>query len=73
MDKLRERRSTMGVISPLEVLTPDDAIAHLGRLAEGIPMVEAYCWTSIAGMPDDLAHRHAELLCTAVREGVAEL
>ena len=42
-------------------------------LAEGIPMVEAYCWASIAGMPDDLAHRHAELLCTAVREGVADL
>lgn len=73
VEKLRERRSTMGVISPMEVLTPDDAIAHLGRLSEGIPMVEAYCWTSIAGMPDDLAHRHAELLSTVVREGVAEI
>ncbi len=61
----------MGVISPLEVLTPDEAIEHLRRLSEGIPMVEAYCWASIAGMPDDLAHRHAELLCTVVREGVS--
>ncbi len=73
VDKLRERRSTMGVISPLEVLTPADAIEHLSGLAEGIPMVEAYCWASIAGMPDDLAHRHVELLCTEVREGAADL
>ncbi len=73
VEKLRERRSTMGVISPMEVLTPDDAIEHLRRLSEGIPMVEAYCWASVAGMPDDLAHRHTELLCTVVREGVANL
>ncbi|WP_419928500.1 LLM class flavin-dependent oxidoreductase [Candidatus Poriferisocius sp.] len=73
VEKLRERRSTMGVISPMEVLTPDEAIEHLRSLSEGIPMVEAYCWASIAGMPDDLAHRHAELLCTVVREGAAEI
>ncbi|MYH97162.1 MAG: LLM class flavin-dependent oxidoreductase, partial [Acidimicrobiia bacterium] len=29
VEKLRERRSTMGVISPMEVLTPDEAIEHL--------------------------------------------
>ena len=51
----------------------DAAIEYLRRLSENIPMVEAYCWASIAGMPDDLAHRHAELLCTVVREGVADL
>ncbi|WP_419919694.1 LLM class flavin-dependent oxidoreductase [Candidatus Poriferisocius sp.] len=73
VEKLRERRSTMGVISPLEVLTPDGAIEHLRRLSGGIPMVEAYCWATIAGMPDELAHRHVELLCTVVREGVLDL
>ncbi|WP_420638197.1 LLM class flavin-dependent oxidoreductase [Candidatus Poriferisocius sp.] len=73
VEKLREGRSTMGVISPLEVLTPDDAIAHLRGLADGLPMVEAYCWAAVAGMPDDLTRRHVELLCTEVREGVSDL
>ena len=73
VEMLREQRITVGVIPPLQVLTPEDAIEHLRSRAEGMPMTEAYCWASIAGMPDDLAHRHAELLCTTVREGVADL
>ena len=73
VEVLREQRITSGIIPPLQVLTPEDAIEYLRSRAEGMPMVEAYCWASIGGMPDDLAHRHAELLCTTVREGVADL
>ena len=73
VEMLREQRITSGIIPPLKVLTPEDAIEYLRSRAEGMPMTEGYCWASIAGMPDDLAHRHAELLCTTVRDGVADL
>jgi len=33
---------------------------------DGLPVEHVYCWGSIAGMPDDLAARHAQLLATKV-------
>jgi alkanesulfonate monooxygenase SsuD/methylene tetrahydromethanopterin reductase-like flavin-dependent oxidoreductase (luciferase family) len=61
-EKLRENRSKPGVIPPIEVLAPADAVARLRQLTEGVPAEEIYLWASVAGMPDDVVHRHVELL-----------
>jgi hypothetical protein len=37
-----------------------------------VPADEVYCWASVAGMPDEIAARHAELLATQVRPALAE-
>ncbi len=66
LDKLRGRQSAPGQIPGLRVLTPDAAIAAIRDAVEGLPVEHVYCWGSIAGMPDDLAARHAELLATKV-------
>ncbi|HUP72094.1 MAG TPA: LLM class flavin-dependent oxidoreductase [Acidimicrobiales bacterium] len=61
-EKLREGRSKPGVIPPIEVLDPTDAVTRLRQLTDGVPAEEIYLWASIAGMPDDIVHRHIELL-----------
>ncbi|MCB0994018.1 MAG: LLM class flavin-dependent oxidoreductase [Acidimicrobiales bacterium] len=68
VDKLRDsRRAVGGVIPPLEVLTPGEAIDRLREMTAGLPVEEVYLWASIAGMDDDLVARHVELLATEVR------
>ena len=61
-EKLREGRSKPGVIPPIEVLDTNDAVTRLRQLTTGVPAEEIYLWASIAGMPDDIAQRHVELL-----------
>jgi hypothetical protein len=63
-EKLREGRSKPGVIPPIEVLDPTDAVRRLRQLTEGVPAEEIYLWASIAGMPDDITQRHVELLAS---------
>lgn len=53
------------------VVTPEDAVALIRRSSAGLPVQHVYVWASIAGMPDDLADRHLELVCGPVREGLA--
>ncbi|HEX7096922.1 MAG TPA: LLM class flavin-dependent oxidoreductase [Acidimicrobiales bacterium] len=70
-EKVRAQRGRKGVVPPIEVLTPDDTVARLRELTEGIPADEVYCWASVAAMPDDITARHVELLCTRVRPALA--
>ncbi len=74
VEKLRaNHRRDGGVLQPIEVLTPADAVASLRARTEGLPVEHVYCWASVAGMPDDLAHRHVELLATVVQPALAEV
>jgi len=73
LDKLRSRQKEPGQIPGLRVLTPDAAIAAIEAAVEGLPVEHVYCWGSIAGMPDDLAARHAELLATKVTPALRAL
>jgi hypothetical protein len=66
LDKLRGRQQQPGQIPGLRVLTADAAIAAIRAATDGLPVQHVYCWASIAGMPDALAARHAELLATKV-------
>jgi alkanesulfonate monooxygenase SsuD/methylene tetrahydromethanopterin reductase-like flavin-dependent oxidoreductase (luciferase family) len=50
----------------LAVLRPEEAIREIRARTAGLPVRHVYFWASIAGMPDDLADRHVELLCTVV-------
>ncbi len=72
VEKLRQsHRDHTNVLQPVNVLGPDEAIAFLRDHTAGLPVHEVYCWASIAGMPDELVHRHVELLATVVRPALA--
>jgi alkanesulfonate monooxygenase SsuD/methylene tetrahydromethanopterin reductase-like flavin-dependent oxidoreductase (luciferase family) len=49
-----------------DVVTPAEAVRRLRAWLGPLPVEHAYFWESIAGMPEDLAQRHVELLATAV-------
>jgi len=53
------------------VFTPEQAAAHIRAVTDGVPAVQVYVWASIAGMPDELVHRHIELASTKLRELLA--
>jgi alkanesulfonate monooxygenase SsuD/methylene tetrahydromethanopterin reductase-like flavin-dependent oxidoreductase (luciferase family) len=55
-----------GVIPGLRVLTPVDAVAAIRDAVADAPVEQVYLWGNVAAMPDDLADRHVELLCTQV-------
>jgi alkanesulfonate monooxygenase SsuD/methylene tetrahydromethanopterin reductase-like flavin-dependent oxidoreductase (luciferase family) len=65
-DEVREGRGS-GVISPLLVLTADDAAARIREVSEGLPMEHLYVWASIGGMPEALVERQMELLIDQVQ------
>jgi alkanesulfonate monooxygenase SsuD/methylene tetrahydromethanopterin reductase-like flavin-dependent oxidoreductase (luciferase family) len=72
VEKLRaNHRKDSGVLAPIEVLTPDDAVAYLRRRTEGLPAEEVYCWTTFGIVPDEVVRRHVELLATVVRPALA--
>jgi alkanesulfonate monooxygenase SsuD/methylene tetrahydromethanopterin reductase-like flavin-dependent oxidoreductase (luciferase family) len=52
------------------VVSPEDAVALIQRRCAGLPVEHVYVWASIAGMPDDLAERHLELVCGPVRDAL---
>jgi alkanesulfonate monooxygenase SsuD/methylene tetrahydromethanopterin reductase-like flavin-dependent oxidoreductase (luciferase family) len=44
------------------VMTPAEADAHLRAQFDGMPIEHVFCWSSIAGMDDDLVEEHIALL-----------
>ncbi|MCU1457858.1 MAG: luxA [Actinomycetia bacterium] len=69
-DSLRARLRERGSLPGFAVLTPDDAIARVLQRTADLPVEHVYFWASIAGMPDDLADRHVELLLSRVAPAV---
>ena len=61
------------MLARFDVVTPDDAVALVTRHVEGLPVEHLYLWATIAGMPDDIAARHVELLTDVVRPQVTHL
>jgi alkanesulfonate monooxygenase SsuD/methylene tetrahydromethanopterin reductase-like flavin-dependent oxidoreductase (luciferase family) len=55
----------------LHVLAPDDAVRLLRSWLGDLPVVDVFLWESIAGMPDDLAERHVELVATKLAPALA--
>ena len=55
----------------LHVLAPDEAVPFLRGWLERMPVDHVFFWESIAGMPDDLADRHVELVATRLRPALA--
>ncbi len=58
---------------PVQAVTVDEAVETLASLAEGMPVHEVFMWERVAGMPDEIAARHAELVIDELRPRVADL
>ncbi|MGH2937373.1 MAG: LLM class flavin-dependent oxidoreductase [Solirubrobacterales bacterium] len=54
-----------------DVVTPEQAIARLTAWLAPMPVKHVYLWESIAGMPDDIADRHVELVATRLAPALA--
>ncbi|HVX19978.1 MAG TPA: LLM class flavin-dependent oxidoreductase [Acidimicrobiales bacterium] len=54
----------------LAVLSVDEAVADIRRRTDGLPVVHAYAWATVGGMPDDLSLRHVQLLLGPVRQAL---
>ncbi len=72
VEALRER--TGPPISPrCDVVTPDEAIARITAWLDGKPVEDIFLWASIAGMPDDIAARHCELVATKLAPALRDV
>ena len=60
-ESLRQAR-TEALPPAFDVVTPENAIERLTKWLTPLPVVDVYFWDSIAGMPNDLAERHVELV-----------
>jgi hypothetical protein len=49
-----------------DVVTPDEAVRRIRQWLADLPVDTVYFCRSIAGMPEDLAERHVELLASGV-------
>mgnify|MGYP001030714144 CR=1 FL=1 len=58
---------------PVKALTVDDAVARLRALAEQAPVEHVFLWERVAGMPEEIAQRHVELVCSELLPRVREL
>ena len=56
-----------------DVVTPEEAVARLTRWLSPLPVQHVYFWESVAGMPDDLADRHCELVATRLVPALADV
>jgi alkanesulfonate monooxygenase SsuD/methylene tetrahydromethanopterin reductase-like flavin-dependent oxidoreductase (luciferase family) len=56
-----------------DVVDPAECVRRLRAWLSDVPVAHAFLWESIAGMPDDLADRHLELLATAVAPAVRDV
>ncbi|MBN8866497.1 MAG: LLM class flavin-dependent oxidoreductase [Solirubrobacterales bacterium] len=56
------RREGPPLLPGFDVVTPEAALERLEPWLAPLPAEHVYFWGSIAGMPDDLVHRHIELL-----------
>jgi alkanesulfonate monooxygenase SsuD/methylene tetrahydromethanopterin reductase-like flavin-dependent oxidoreductase (luciferase family) len=68
VDRLRTSATRRG---RLGVWTVDEAVAHVVDRAAGLPVDEVFFWASVANLPDEIAHRHVELVCTDLRQALA--
>lgn len=50
--------------SAVRVVSPDDALDLIRARTRGVPAADVFLWESVAGMPEDLARRHVELIAT---------
>jgi alkanesulfonate monooxygenase SsuD/methylene tetrahydromethanopterin reductase-like flavin-dependent oxidoreductase (luciferase family) len=66
VDKLRGGAERRHGIPGLRVMTPADAVGAIRAATADGPVEHVYLWASVGGMPDELVHRHVELLCTEV-------
>jgi alkanesulfonate monooxygenase SsuD/methylene tetrahydromethanopterin reductase-like flavin-dependent oxidoreductase (luciferase family) len=64
LDPDRLRTSGAPILPRFDVTTPQDAARRLREWLDPLPVEHVYFWDSIAGMPDELAARHAELVVT---------
>jgi hypothetical protein len=65
-DAMRKPRAD-GCPPFLGVFTPEQAAPMIAELRRHGPVESVFFWASIAGLPDDLARRHVELVCTRLR------
>lgn len=56
-----------------DVVTAEEAVRRVREWLEGLPVVDAHFWDSVAGMPDDLVDEHLELLANEVRPAICDL
>jgi alkanesulfonate monooxygenase SsuD/methylene tetrahydromethanopterin reductase-like flavin-dependent oxidoreductase (luciferase family) len=69
---LREREQPP--VSPrYDIVTAEEAIARLRAWLQSRPIHDIFLWATIAGMPDDLADRHCELVATVLSPAMAEV
>jgi alkanesulfonate monooxygenase SsuD/methylene tetrahydromethanopterin reductase-like flavin-dependent oxidoreductase (luciferase family) len=55
------------------VLSPGEAIEHLRRLVDGLPVAFVTPWLSVGGMPVEAVREHVTLLMTEVAPAVADV
>lgn len=68
------RRPAAEALPPsFDVVTPEEAIARLTAWLDPMPVRHVYLWESIAGMPDDLADRHVELVAGRLAPALADV
>jgi alkanesulfonate monooxygenase SsuD/methylene tetrahydromethanopterin reductase-like flavin-dependent oxidoreductase (luciferase family) len=72
VEALRER--TGPPVSPrCDVVTPEEAASRITDWLDGQPVQDIFLWASIAGMPDDIADRHCELVATRLAPALADI
>lgn len=72
VDALRSPGPAM-ILPAFDVVDADEAIRRLTEWLSPLPVVDAFFWDSIAGMPDELADDHIELLATKVQPALADV
>ena len=55
------------------MVTPDEAIERINAWLDGKPVEDIFLWASIAGMPDDIAERHCELVATTLAPALRDV
>jgi len=68
-DRLGRGRSAVQV--NLLVLSPEEAVAEVRRLIDGLPVAHVYTWATVAGMPEDLVLEHLQLWLGPVRDALS--
>jgi hypothetical protein len=71
VDPEHVRRPPSGGSPLLDVVTPEDAIVRLQQLAASRPATDVFLWASVAGMPDDVAERHQDLVARRLAPALA--
>ncbi|MEM7141366.1 MAG: LLM class flavin-dependent oxidoreductase, partial [Actinomycetota bacterium] len=70
VEEVREGRGS-GVIAPLQILTPDEAVARIASIAAAAPVTHLYLWASIGGMPEALVEEQLDLILDRVQPALS--